>query len=234
MGPWRQEPAGGLDVEEELSSSSRQWPTVLVGVLALLVGLGLGNATFGSSLREEVEATSDELAARTTELRQADRTIGRIERKYADQWHQRALVGQDLEATIEALGDVFTETRSATGAWEPLRADSDVVGLVERHVRTGNAGLVDQHMATYADEPVVTTLRGLRQNEAVGAPEIQAAIGTRFAGGVRITTPVYQREDLAWAGYRDSTTTGVLLVRLRGRKIAHEWFLVQRRLDATP
>ncbi len=228
--PWRpsysRNPDEPIEIHEELDSPPRRrWPMVVVAVVALLVGLGIGNM-FGTTSRDlrdaEGQIDSATAALQVTE-RQRDRAEARADALRQDKATEataRTVAEEGLEATAHRL---------AILAGHPVGQ-----GLSNRH-GTLVTGLVDA--ATARDLAAVRRLSTpgatvtFSQNHVIliageGRRDAARALDSGLHGRVELTTDVVGEGQWAVAGYADAATTGVLIVRVVDGKFARLWITV--------
>jgi hypothetical protein len=215
--------------KEILETPQRRWPKTAIAVVALLLGIGLGNAFFDDSSR--LDDSLDRLEALTGQLDRANAEVARLR---ADGTLPDAVVSARAEraALASELDRAVIDGAALFAAGLPDVADRSpatpaVKDLLGTYVAATNEGDVERLLSTFTHDGVLTLeapmIAGYRTDFR------GTEIGSDFLGrgkySLRLTSPVAQDGSFVWARYRQSGDEGVLVLRLDGRRIAHAWIV---------
>jgi hypothetical protein len=212
-----------------LETPPRRWPKTLIAVVALLLGLGLGNAFFGDEGR--MDSNLDRLEALAVRLDRANEEIDRLREgdtlpaALVEVRAERAALASELDQTVLAGAQLFTAGLPESADRAP--ASSTVRRLLDEHVAATNAGSVRRLMATFTSDGVLTMLAPSLGGWRADYRGTEIAAGLRTLGEQRLRlTDLAQHGDLVWARYGGSPDQGVVVVRVEGRRIAHLWTIL--------
>jgi hypothetical protein len=212
--------------KETLEAPRSRWPTVVIGAVALLVGLGLGNAITGVN-RGELTDAMDRLDVATERLRAAEQQIGLLSRRelaVAKERRAHNAAVNELDRVVVAGARVFADN-PAPGDGSP---GPRVTELVDDWLRATNTADVGALRALSTSDATTTFLApfGLRREfsgdehsvlfEEMGKPEM------------RLVGDPVRRGRFVWVGYDETDSSGVMVFRLEGGRIAHQWIVVAR------
>lgn len=231
--PWRPAQQRAMSespkVSEELESPPRRWPMTLVAVVALLVGLGLGN-TFGTSGRDlheteaQLETRSAELQAAREEAEKVGSAYDRSRLLLASERRAGTVSDEGLEALARDLaslaGHPVVPTRSGA-AGKVMRAWVDVHGAED----------LSSLRAIYTSDATMTAVQnGVQLLDAAGARDVARAARTALPADLSLATPVLGSGMFAVAGYTVSgwsgVATGVMVVKVVDGRIARQWLFL--------
>lgn len=219
----------GPRIGEVLETPGRRVSMTFAVVIALLVGLGLGNV-FGSTGRELGEAAR-ELETRTSELEAARSEVARLSVS-ADRF-QDLLVDASRQGSVAEEGLIALARRSVAAYYHPVRrrplvasADPAVPGLVGEWVRSYNQGDLHAHLSAYAPGAIVTYVQhGVQVAEDHGRAQIAQTARAAAPGRLR-TSSIVQEGEFVWMGYARAGSSGVTVLRFSEGRIAQQWVLL--------
>lgn len=234
--PWRptysRNPDEPIELHEELDSPPRRrWPIVAVAVVALLVGLGLGNLTFGATAEDvrvangrletaQVERDEAQAAARTASRAEAtaDRRLERVAEDLARE-------GTDRDALVVALARAVEEQRPAATGRSPAPATVDVV---EDMGASLNAWQLDRHVAMYAPDAVFTfyLADSGEKFEFTGRSGVRGMLESNGRYHVRVLGAIHQAADFVWFRYQETQSSGVTVMRVVDGQVARHWVVI--------
>jgi ketosteroid isomerase-like protein len=195
---------------------------LLVAVVALLIGLGLGNA-FGTSGRD-LRVSEAQLDSRTSDLQAVREELDRAKQSY-DRY--RVLLSAERKA----------RTRAEEGLEGFARQAARLAGHPVRPVRAGSAsrvmgdwaaaqdvGDLQALRATYAPDASVSAVQhGVELLGAEGSRDVARTVRAALPGDLTLTTRVLHAGEFAAAGYAVSGSTGVMVIRVVDGRIAQHW-----------
>lgn len=233
--PWRpaysRNPDEPIEVHEELDSPPRRrWPMVAVAVVALLVGLGLGNVIFGATaedvrvangLLETAQVERDE--ARTA-AKTATRSEATAERRLEQVAEDLAREGTDRDALVIALARAVGAQPTGAGA----TPDPAAVKVVEDGMASLNAGRVDRLVAMYAPDAVFTfyLADSGEKFEFTGRSGVRGMLESNGRYHVRARGPIHQAGDFVWFRYEETHSSGVTVMCVVDGKVARHWVVI--------
>jgi len=216
--------------KEILETPTRRWPKALIAVVALLLGIGLGNALFGGELR--MDTSLDRLEVLTEQLHRANAEIARLRTEeqlpaaLVAARAERSAIAAELDQAIVDGTTMFAAGLPANA--ERFPASPAVTDLVDDYVTATNDGAAGRLLATFTPDGVLTLMTpqiGGWRSDYRGTE-----IGSGFLAGkryhLRLTSPIAEYGSFVWARYAENADEGVLVVRLQGRKIAHAWVVL--------
>lgn len=235
--PTSPEPDEDLLPKEVLESVPRSWPTALIAVLALLLGLGVGNVLFrdGRQLEEtaaRLEVASDRLDAANQEITRLrhEEFVRRLELERVtlaelDARRERDFLAADLDHTAVALAGLSDALSADFPAANPTAA-----AVIEQAMAAARAGDMTRFAAAFTRTGVITAYEPGLRLEWVG-PELEL-VGRHPT--LTLTDELTQAGDFVWTAYSDSESTGVLVFRLEDGRIAHQWVMAKPRRHPSP
>jgi hypothetical protein len=212
-----------------LETPPRRWPKAVIAVVALLLGLGLGNAFFGDEGR--MDNNLDRLEALTGRLDRANAEIDRLREgdtlpaALVEVRAERAALASELDQAVLDGAQLFTAGLPESADRAP--ASPTVRRLLAEHVAATNAGSVHRLLATFTPDGVLTMLAPSIGGWRADYRGTEIAAGLRTLGQQRLRlTDLTQHGDFVWARYGGSPDQGVVVARVESRRIAHLWALL--------
>lgn len=229
--PWRpaqqRAVSGSATVVEELESPPRRWSVILVAVVALLVGMGLGNG-FGTSGRDLLETEAD-LETRTSELQAVQEELQEVTSDY--ERSRVALTSETRAHTHTEEGLEALARQAALLAGHPVPpARGAAARVMWRWVHAHGAEDLAPLRATYSpDATLSATQDGVQLLAAEGARDVARTVRAALPD-LRLTTPVLGSGLFAVAGYTASgwagDVTGVLVLRVVDGRVTQQWLFL--------
>lgn len=211
---------------EELTSPRRRRSVVVVAILALLLGLGLGNV-LGSAARDR-DALSAQLDDRAVELEVALARVDDLELR-AERF--RTLLTEESRARVTAEEDLAGLARAAAAGRAPGEASDETtartVSALDRWLRAMRSGERAEIVQAYAPAAVVSfQQQEITLARATGARRSGDLVAEYVQTDLRLAGPVRAHGGLAAAGYAHRAGTGVIAVRVADGRIVRQWFFL--------
>ena len=236
--PEAKEPLVLKTPKEVLDQPPRRWPVPLMVLVAVLLGMGAGAWIAGNNERvldstterlvevsDQLDAARGELATARDELVAARAELGRLqgaERTAVEARRDHAAALEDLEQAAVASAALFdTLPPGATAGLAPAPGD---LAVVARGVAAATAGDADAYRGTFTRDGRLTMIAaGLRSE--LRADDLGAFVSP--APRLRLVGAPAAVESFIWTRYHESSSSGVLVSRLQGGKILHQWIVVR-------
>ncbi|MGN6574961.1 MAG: hypothetical protein ACTHKG_04680 [Nocardioides sp.] len=213
--------------KEILETPQRRWPKTAIAVVALLLGIGLGNAFFDDSSR--LDDSLDRLETLTGQLDRANAEVARLRANdtlpdaVTQARAERAALATELDRAVVDGATMFMA--GLPGVVDRSPATPAVKDLLATYVAATNDGDVGRLLSTFTHDGVLTLMAPMIAGYRTDfrGTEIGSDFLTRGTYHLRLTSPVAEAGSFVWARYRLSGDEGVLMLRLQGRRIAHAW-----------
>lgn len=229
---WRPEPKEPPVVrtpEEVLDKPPRRWPVPLMVLAAVLLGMGAG-AWIGGNNEQALDATAQRLVAVSEQLEtartdlskaQADLTrLQGVQRLAETARRDHAVALENLEQVVFAAADMFDRLPAGAVRRVPVPRD---LAVVERSVANANAGDEAAFRALFTRDGWMTFVSAGLHQEFRG-DDVALAVAT--LPRLRLVGEPAQTGEFVWSRYAQAGTSGVLVTRLQGDKILHQWLVV--------
>jgi hypothetical protein len=168
------------------------------------------------SARSDLATTRDELATTQTRLTQLEG----VERVADTARRDHAAALEDLEQVVFAAAEMFDRLPAgATTGPAPARSD---LSVLERSFAAADAGDQEAFRRTFTRDGWLTIVFGGLHQELRG-DEIGLAV--RSVVDPRLVGEPAQSGEFLWSRYRAVDASGVVVTRLRGDRIAHQWLV---------
>lgn len=199
---------------------------MVVAVVALLVGLGLGNV-WGSSARDRADLAG-QLDDRVVELEVAEARIADLEAR-ADRFQslltEAARVRAAAEEALGGFARAAAADRDPGGAVDAAAADtSAALGAWVRVVRSGERAALTR---SYAPGALVSfEQHGVVLAGATGARQAGDVVRELVPADLRLAGPTRAYGGFAAVGYVHAAGTGIVAVRVVDGLIVRQWFFL--------
>lgn len=217
--------------KEVLDEPPRRWPLPLMVLVAVLLGMGAGAWVAGNNERaldataERLVEVSEQLESAHAELSAAQAELVRlqgVERVSGSARRDNAAALEDLEQVVFAAAEMFDALPAgSTADLAPAPRD---LGVLERNVAAAQAQDASRFRDTFTRDGRVTyVFAGLHQE--LRGDEMQSLL---FPEQVRLVGTPAQIGGLLWSRYRETTSSGVVVSRIEGDRIQHQWHVALR------
>lgn len=222
--------------KEVLDKPPRRWPVPLMVLVAVLLGMGAGAWVAGNNERaldataerlvevsEQLDTARAELSTARDELVAAQAELARLqgaERIAVEARRDHAAALEELEHVVFAAADMLDALPA--GSTAALTPDPRDWAVAERSLAAANAGDAQGFRRAFTRDGRVTFVAaGLR--EELRGDEVGQAVSPpprlRFVG-----EPA-QTGEFLWSRYDETGSSGVVVMRLQGDKILHQWLV---------
>lgn len=231
--PWRPEATDPLVLktpEEVLDQPPRRWPVPLMVLVAVLLGMGSGAWIAGNNERaldataQRLVEVSEQLATARDELATAGDEVNRlqgVERLAATARRDNAAALEDLEQVVFAAAEMFDDVGPA--AMARLTATPRDLAVLRRSFALANAGDREGFRSLFTRDGRMTIVAAGLHEELRG-DEVGLAVSP--LPRLRLVGEPAQTGEFLWSRYEETTSAGVVVVRLQGSQILHQWLVV--------
>lgn len=231
--PEAKEPLVLKTPKEVLDKPPRRWPLPLMVLVAVLLGMGAGAWIAGNNERaldataerlvevsELLETARTDLATTQEDLATAQADLTRLQGVERVSDHARrdnAAALEDLEQIAFAAAEMFDALPAvATEGLAPVPRD---LAVLERNIAAAEAQDASRFRDTFTREGRMTfVLAGLHQE--LRGDEMHSLL---FPRQVRLVGRPAQTGEFLWSRYRETNSSGVVVSRLEGDRIQHQW-----------
>lgn len=229
---WRPEPKEPLVVttpQEVLDKPPRRWPVPLMVLVAVLLGMGAG-AWIGGNNERALDATSQRLVEVTEQLDSVRADLGAAEGSLAglqgvgqmadEARRDHAVALENLEQVVFAAAEMFDALPPAASLrLAPAPRD---LAVVERSISATNAGDRKGFRTLFTRDGWLTLVTAGLHQEFRGDD-----LGLALASSphLRLVGEPAQTGEFVWSRYIQQGASGVVVTRLQGDQILHQWLV---------